>query len=142
MDKLFAEAESSLITAVIDFSLLPLDVIDFYAAIRAIKHLPKIKKIISSPEKIVEFIKSSKLKRIRTGVGGVKSAKKLDIVVKLLGKNGAAKMDNFFIYLAQSSQRLRLRFFNKLKSSNLTPTRLKNIIEKSLEAAKKKGCLL
>ncbi|MCP4913347.1 MAG: hypothetical protein GY909_09515 [Oligoflexia bacterium] len=64
---------------------------------------------------------------------------KLANVVRLMGENGGKKLDEFLTLLATMPSDLRLKFLNKLRDSNMTPEKLKQIIEEALEAAKKNG---
>jgi hypothetical protein len=60
--------------------------------------------------------------------------------IKLLGKNGAEKMDRFFTFLAQASDATRIKILEKISSGAWTPNKLKKIVDESLAAANK-ACL-
>lgn len=64
---------------------------------------------------------------------------KLAKVVELLGANGGKKLDEFLTLLASMSEGARLKFLNKLLDSNMTPEKIKKIVEEALEAAAKNG---
>ena len=64
-------------------------------------------------------------------------AKKLADTAKLMGGKSAEVIDEFLLRLAKVSENLRLKTLELLKDSKLTPDKLKEVFEKSLEAAKK-----
>lgn len=70
-------------------------------------------------------------------IGDTKVALKLKEIIKYMGSSGAAKMDTFLLHLAKASEKNRIKFLELLKNGKLTPEKFKNIIESSLEAARK-----
>ena len=64
------------------------------------------------------------------------SAKKLKEVIQALGDRGSEKMEDFLIKLAKVSEKNRIKFLEKLNESAITPEKIKQIVEKSLQAAK------
>ncbi len=61
---------------------------------------------------------------------------KLKTTARLMGNMAQEKIDAFLLLLAKSSESLRIKTLESLQNSNLTPEKLKEIIEKSLFAAK------
>jgi len=80
------------------------------------------------------------LKKLRTlykSVGDKVISNKLVGALKLMGKNADEKLDMFLVRLSQSKDSVRLKFLEKLKTSDMTPEKLKKMIEESLEASKR-----
>ena len=77
------------------------------------------------------------LTNIMDTIGETETAKKLVSVASIIGKNGTEKLDEFFLRLATVSENLRLKTLETLKNHQITPQKLKEIFEKSLEAAQK-----
>jgi len=75
--------------------------------------------------------------KILRSIGDTKVASKLKEIVKVMGANGAEKLDNFLLLLAKTGEKNRIKFLELLKDSKLTPEKFKDIIESSLNAANK-----
>lgn len=68
-------------------------------------------------------------------------AKRIKDVVRVLGEAGMEKLERFFLFLAQAGESSRLKFLELLKDTKITPEKIKEIVESSLEAAKNCGRL-
>lgn len=75
--------------------------------------------------------------KILKSIGDTKVASKLKEIVKAMGESGAEKLDNFLLFLAKTGETNRIKFLELLKNGKLTPEKFKDVIESSLEAAKK-----
>jgi hypothetical protein len=64
------------------------------------------------------------------------TAKKLKDVAKILGSKGTQKLDMFLLALAKVGEKNRIKFLELLADKKITPEKIKEIIEASLDAAK------
>ena len=74
-------------------------------------------------------------------LGQTQMAKRVKDVVRVLGEAGMEKLDTFLLHLAKVGESSRIKFLELLKNEKITPEKLKEIIESSLEAAKNCGGL-
>jgi hypothetical protein len=62
---------------------------------------------------------------------------KINASAKLIGGHASEMFDQFFLKLATVSEKVRLSVLELLKDNRLTPLKLRELVEKSLEIAKK-----
>lgn len=72
-------------------------------------------------------------------LGQTQMAKRVKDVVRVLGEAGMEKLDSFLLYLAKAGEKSRVKFLELLADGKITPEKIKEIIEASLEAAKNCG---
>ncbi len=72
-------------------------------------------------------------------LGQTQVAKRVKDVVRILGESGMDKFDTFLLRLARVGEGSRIKFLELLKDGKITPERLREVIEASLEAAKNCG---
>ena len=72
-------------------------------------------------------------------LGQTQMAKRVKDVVRVLGEAGMEKLDTFLLYLAKAGESSRIKFLELLKDGKITPEKIKEIVEASLEAAKNCG---
>jgi hypothetical protein len=76
------------------------------------------------------------LTNIMEGLSQTKVASKIQDVIKLIGESGASKIDDFLLKLAKIGDKTRHRFLELLSNQQITPKKLKEIIDEALEVAK------
>ena len=67
------------------------------------------------------------------------TARKLKDVVKIMGDKGLDKIDLFLLHLARTGESGRIKFLELMSNSKITPDKIREVIESSLEAAKNCG---
>lgn len=67
------------------------------------------------------------------------TARKLKDVVKVMGDKGMEKIDVFLLHLAHTGESGRVKFLELISNSKITPDKIREVIESSLDAAKNCG---
>ena len=80
------------------------------------------------------------LSSIYKAIARPKVASKLREVLKLMGRKGGEKLDQFLTLLSQSSESMRIKLLEALADTKMTPNKIKEIIEEALEVVSKQGC--
>jgi hypothetical protein len=74
--------------------------------------------------------------KILKSISNTQVVGRLKEIVRAIGNSGSEKLDIFFLRLAQTGEKGRIKFLELLKDKKLTPDKYKEIIESSLLAAK------